>query len=589
MFTEMNANSAQNVIDRNTHKAASAQIFASSLVIVLLLLIGGSRASASSAVAAFAGSDTSTQGNWQGKYGADGFAIANGTQNVPSYAALSVLYQMNWTWNNSTSDPRALRTASGPARIASAWYQPFTFTMDVNLTDGNSHQVAFYAVDWDGGQRMETVRVLDATTGALLDTHAISNFTNGIYLVWNISGHVRINVTCNGGNNGVISGAFFGNGSSASAQAAAASFVRSDISTQGNWRAAYGSEGYTIATATQSLPSYASFAVQNQANWTWAGSTSDSRALNTNTGRTATTWYNGSNFSFDVNLIDGATHTVAFYALDWDSQSRSESIQIVDANSGAVLNCQNISSFTGGMYLVYSIQGHVRVNVTSNSGPNAVISGVFFGTVTPVASQPVSTAVTTPAPTPAPASTFVLSSNAASLSFGTVTVSNSAVQVATLTNSGTGTVTISNVTIAGAGFNASGVSAGTVLMPGQSTSLNITFAPAASGNVTGSIVITSNASAGANTIALVGAGATQHHSVQLAWSASSSANIAGYNTYYSTVSGGPYAKITASPVSTTGYTDSNVTSGETRYYVVTSVDSNHVESSYSQEIPALIP
>src|SRR5581483_10449014 len=37
----------------------------------------------------------------------------------------------------------------------------------------------------------------------------ISNFSNGIYLVWNIFGSVLIQVTNNGGPNAVVSGVFF--------------------------------------------------------------------------------------------------------------------------------------------------------------------------------------------------------------------------------------------------------------------------------------------------------------------------------------------------------------------------------------------
>jgi hypothetical protein len=33
--------------------------------------------------------------------------------------------------------------------------------------------------------------------------------SNGIYLIWNITGHVKINITLTGGPNAVISGAFF--------------------------------------------------------------------------------------------------------------------------------------------------------------------------------------------------------------------------------------------------------------------------------------------------------------------------------------------------------------------------------------------
>ncbi len=83
----------------------------------------------------------------------------------------------------------------------------------MNITDGQTHQVAVYALDWDTyqGGRIEQVQVLDATTNAVLDSRTISSFTGGEYVYWNIAGHVHINVTAVY-SNAVISGVFFGGG-----------------------------------------------------------------------------------------------------------------------------------------------------------------------------------------------------------------------------------------------------------------------------------------------------------------------------------------------------------------------------------------
>jgi hypothetical protein len=45
-----------------------------------------------------------------------------------------------------------------------------------------------------------------------LDTRTISGFTSGIYLQWNVTGHVQFRITLLGGANAVISGIFFGAG-----------------------------------------------------------------------------------------------------------------------------------------------------------------------------------------------------------------------------------------------------------------------------------------------------------------------------------------------------------------------------------------
>ncbi|MGB4786353.1 MAG: DUF4082 domain-containing protein [Candidatus Acidiferrum sp.] len=113
--------------------------------------------------------------------------------------------------------------------------------------------------------------------------------------------------------------------------------------------------------------------------------------------------------------------------------------------------------------------------------------------------------------------TYLVGASPASLSFGDVNTSASSTLPVTLTNSGNSDVAISNITVSGAGFNASGVPAGTTLTPGQTTTLNVTFAPAATGSVTGSVTATSNATNSPTTISLSGNGVQQTSSAFPAW------------------------------------------------------------------------
>ena len=80
----------------------------------------------------------------------------------------------------------------------------------MNITDGQSHQVALYAVDWDNGGRSEMIQVIDTATGKVLDSRTISSFQNGVYLVWNVSGNVTFKVVNTSNTNAVLSGLFFG-------------------------------------------------------------------------------------------------------------------------------------------------------------------------------------------------------------------------------------------------------------------------------------------------------------------------------------------------------------------------------------------
>ena len=79
----------------------------------------------------------------------------------------------------------------------------------MNFTDGASHQLALYLLDWDGGGRAEMIKMVDAANPAtVLDTRTVASFTVGTYLVWNITGHVKIQVNGTSGANAVVSAVF---------------------------------------------------------------------------------------------------------------------------------------------------------------------------------------------------------------------------------------------------------------------------------------------------------------------------------------------------------------------------------------------
>jgi hypothetical protein len=77
------------------------------------------------------------------------------------------------------------------------------------------------------------------------------------------------------------------------------------------------------------------------------------------------------------------------------------------------------------------------------------------------------------------------------------------------------------------------------------------------------------------------------HSVDLNWAASTTPGVS-YKVYRGTISGGPYAFL-SSAGSTTSFTDSNLQSGVTYYYVVTALDNSNNESVYSNQAQAVIP
>jgi serine/threonine-protein kinase len=182
--------------------------------------------------ASFVKVDTTTGGNWTGKYGGQGYLLAPNDlihssyptfNKIPGYLIVNITSEIPYPWVDGTTDTRALQKPSGSegtGRIAACWYSSQTFTIDIGVTDGETHRLAMYVLDWDGygGGRVERIVAVNATTGATLDsrtvgqpngdTNANDQFRNGKYLVWLVRGHVRFTVT-NLNSNAVVSGIFF--------------------------------------------------------------------------------------------------------------------------------------------------------------------------------------------------------------------------------------------------------------------------------------------------------------------------------------------------------------------------------------------
>lgn len=269
-------------------------------------------------------------------------------------------------------------------------------------------------------------------------------------------------------------------------------------------------------------------------------------------------------------------------------------------------NSQTITLTNGGTANLTISQGSVSGNgfkitglstpLTIQPGGNATFNAVF----TPTGAGKVTGAVSLANDAPSSPYTIALSGtgvtqtqvltfNVSGLSFGNVSVGSNSSLPATLTNTGNASVTVSSSNTTGAGFTVSGVSPGETLNPNQSIPVTVQFAPSAAGAVNGNLTIVSNATDSPTSIGLTGTGTQQAATVALGWTASTS-SVIGYNVYRGTTTGGPYSsKLTSSPVGSTQFTDTGVQSGLTYYYVVTSVNSNDVESVYSGQAVATIP
>jgi Abnormal spindle-like microcephaly-assoc'd, ASPM-SPD-2-Hydin len=187
-----------------------------------------------------------------------------------------------------------------------------------------------------------------------------------------------------------------------------------------------------------------------------------------------------------------------------------------------------------------------------------------------------------------------------SISFGNQNVQSTSTKNVTVQNTGDVSITISGVTSVGSGFGYSGLSPGVSLSPNQQITFQVWFRPQTGGTAIGTVSILSPSLPSPDSVSLSGAGVSAtttptpppppptQYTVHLTWDASSSA-VVGYRVYRSTSSGTSYSPLFSTPLNSLTYSDSTVTDSSTYYYVVTSVDSDGVESTYSNQATADVP
>ncbi len=219
--------------------------------------------------------------------------------------------------------------------------------------------------------------MVDAATGTVLDSRTLSSFSDGAYENLTLQGHVQLRFTRLAGPNAVLA--------ASSTATLACCFGTIDDTRRlerGLWI-----DGYNVIGNASSYPSYATAIPSGQIYCTWAAQYDGPDALSRKRPRS----HRPHRFLLVRRLpvlrrreSHRWTNTqVTLYALDWDSTTRAETVQVIDATSGTVLDTQSLSSFHNGTYLSWNISGHVVLRFTNIGGPNAVISGLFFGGARP--------------------------------------------------------------------------------------------------------------------------------------------------------------------------------------------------------------
>src|SRR5437763_138571 len=80
------------------------------------------------------------QGTWASAHGGDGYLTPGAATNPPAYATVTTSGASPCTWVAGATDPRDTPVSPGSSnRVAACWYSGTSFSVDVNLTDGQAH------------------------------------------------------------------------------------------------------------------------------------------------------------------------------------------------------------------------------------------------------------------------------------------------------------------------------------------------------------------------------------------------------------------------------------------------------------------
>lgn len=152
----------------------------------------------------------------------------------------------------------ALQLPEGEGRILHFWEpdkNEIAFGLDLFLPSNKNVQVAFYLPNYETGQT-ET-EIIDLGSNSTLLKHVSTNLWEGCYLVFQLTGNVRVIFKGNWWYNVKLAGLFFDFISNTGIPIygnSTALLLNEDFETKGNWKERYGKDGWWVFGTKPNLP-----------------------------------------------------------------------------------------------------------------------------------------------------------------------------------------------------------------------------------------------------------------------------------------------------------------------------------------------
>jgi len=158
--------------------------------------------------------------------------------------------------NAGENDQWALQNPNGAGRIMNYWEPDdnnIGFGIDLNLPSDKTTQVAFYLPNINTGNT--EIKFWDLKTNAVISSKTVNNLWDGCYLVYELSGDIRVTFKGNWWYNVKLAGVFIDKTTNDANGKTAVLPVKDDFDTKGNWKGVYGKAGHWVFGGEPKLPS----------------------------------------------------------------------------------------------------------------------------------------------------------------------------------------------------------------------------------------------------------------------------------------------------------------------------------------------
>ncbi|WP_168119603.1 glycosyl hydrolase family 28-related protein [Paenibacillus sp. HB172176] len=184
-----------------------------SLWVLIMTLIAGmipAYSAAAQSSALYIGEESETQGDWVGRFGAEGYVLpfftttltsgrdnplADDVASLPSYIDSYTSHGSSY-WVSGPVDERALQTPDGTSRKRVPVYSGTSLYYTFTLNDENSHLFSIYTTDFGSVETVvERFEIQTANGGSTLASVDVDTINNGKYITFLVKGSFRFKAT----------------------------------------------------------------------------------------------------------------------------------------------------------------------------------------------------------------------------------------------------------------------------------------------------------------------------------------------------------------------------------------------------------